>query len=273
MTTDNFEEIEENNFEESKEKNFEEIKENNLVNEERKDKAFKKAFHIPSYWENNKDFQDLATHEYAKKDAITSFNFITQKFHALGYSNKGNEKMIHDYLVYLIQDVLSNEGIAFITEDEMCELDFPDTFGKYTPDFIINPKNGKPIILDVYIGDDDSKSLNERKSKYMTFGTQTFDIKFVTKYNISSELEKIINKSNVDYIEKNIHLFTIEYTYWKSCIKLQKVICSNIDNIRFKKFPVHQDIEIFKEKVKRLVIQKLEYERKFANDMSSIYDK
>jgi hypothetical protein len=57
----------------------------------------------------------LVNHSYAKEEAVTSLIKITENLKTLGYMEDNNIKKIilHDYLQYMIQDMLDKNGEIF----------------------------------------------------------------------------------------------------------------------------------------------------------------
>lgn len=212
------------------------------VNSEIHYSVFRKTFHIPSEWMKSDNIKFLVEHKYAVSNVEKAFQEIHQKLKDEGY-NRDNDTMVHDYLYYMIKDMLDKNKQIYITEKEIRESsDIKCLLLNTTPDFLIKSTNTDPdlLILDIYIGNKDISSI---KSKYRAVGSLA---KFciITQYNFSSELLKvgILPQSDIDYIYKNYQIFITEYYYWKACLKLRKILMNYIDNIIIKP-PVKEDIE------------------------------
>ena len=213
-----------------------------MSNYNKKYSVFRKAFHIPSIWANNENIKFLVQHEYATKDTKETLKEIHTRLSAEGYADD-NDRMIHDYLHYMIMDLLDKNGIVYITEDDIKNnKDIKDFLLGTTPDLIIQGnKTRKRLIVDIYIGD---KKDNNVKSKYKSL--ELFS-KFVliNKHAFSDTLvkNKILPKKDAIYLHDNFQIFLIEYYYWRSCIKLGKVIFNDISNNIIQEFEKSGNID------------------------------
>jgi hypothetical protein len=77
--------------------------------------VFRKTFHVPTAWMEKEEIVYLVNHSYAKEEAVTSLIKITENLKTLGYMEDNNIKKIilHDYLQYMIQDMLDKNGEIF----------------------------------------------------------------------------------------------------------------------------------------------------------------
>ena len=151
-----------------------------------------------------------------------------------------NDSMIHDYIHFMIADLLREKGEVFLMENHLRESrpELKKLLNATTPDFIIESANGreKTLILDVYIG---NKDLNEIKSKYKKLNF--FADFLVIKINFASKLKDLIESTRLDYLNKNFQLFLTEYQYWKACMKLKKVIFNDVETVTLIDFKYPDD--------------------------------
>lgn len=149
--------------------------------------------------------------------------------------------MVHDYLYFMIADLLQEKGEVFLTKINLCESGpkLKKLLKGTNPDFIIQRANGreKTLILDVDIG---NKDLNEIKGKYKKLDFFA-DFLVITQYNYASKLDDLILPTRLDYLTKNFQIFLTEYQYWKACMKLQIVFCNDVDNVRLVEFNYPED--------------------------------
>jgi hypothetical protein len=230
------------------------------MSDNKKYSVFRKAFHIPSMWANNTNIKFLVQHEYATKDTKETLKEIHTRLSAEGYADD-NDRMIHDYLHYMIMDLLDKNGIIYITENDIKNnKDIKDFLLGTTPDLIIQGnETRKRLIVDVYIGD---KKDNNVKSKYKSL--ELFS-KFVliNKHAFADVLvkNKILPKKDAIYLHDNFQIFLIEYYYWRSCIKLGKVIFNDVPNNTIQEFIKSEDNE---ERTKFILnIEQFAYASKF----------
>jgi len=54
------------------------------------------------------------------KNAVETFDFVKNTLQSEGYL-EDTHKMVHDYLHYMIMDLMDQEGTAYISEDEIKE--------------------------------------------------------------------------------------------------------------------------------------------------------
>src|SRR5438309_11979853 len=119
---------------------------------------FRKCFHIPMYWMHVQNFIDLVQHRYATSQHKDIFVFIDKRLKEMGYG-EDNDTMVHDYLYFMLIDLLTLEEVPFITEQDVRNT--PELFnllGGKIPDLIIkNDINrrgeyrDKTLILDVFV--------------------------------------------------------------------------------------------------------------------------
>lgn len=147
--------------------------------------------------------------------------------------------MTHDYLHYLLIDLLVAEGIPFVTENDINEMpDVKALLNGKTPDLILK-SNGttrpKPLIMDVFVGKGE-KEISEKKSKYSSMSV-AFDFSGLTIGNYNAELNRVLSKRNIDYFHKQVIVFSAEYSYWMACLKLKKILFNERDNAPVVAFP------------------------------------
>ena len=210
-----------------------------MISSDKQDDVFRKKFHIPSEWKKNAYFKDLIEHKYAISNTKQAFTYIEQRLKALGYMEDNNE-MVHDYLYYMIQDMLIENKEVFITENIITrEHDIKCLLNNSTPDFVIKRGNGrqKTLIIDIYVGE---KDINEIKGKYRKLELFA-DFKIITPANFRKELKIIFKDSDLDYLYKNYQIFLIEYHYWKACMKLKKILFNEEKNIEIITFSNDRD--------------------------------
>jgi len=209
--------------------------------------VFRKAFHVPNEWTQLEDMQYLVTHSYAKEEAKESFVIISKCLKRLGYM-EDNNRMIHDYLHYMIVDLLDKNEEVFLTENDIRKnKNIQTLLAGNTPDFILKKKGNrqKTCIIDIYVGD---KPTSDIKGKYKTLGFFA-DFHIVTQYDFSNTLKNILSCQDIDYLYKNFQIFLTEYYYWRACIKLQKILFNDIENVVLQPIPtISHSMIVAKEK-------------------------
>ena len=192
--------------------------------------VFRKTFHIPSEWLKSDDITYLVNHSYGTIEARQAFVEISSRLRRLGYM-EDNNRMIHDYLHFLLKDILDFNNETYITESDL--RDSPNItrglLNGVTPDFILKKNNGrtKTLIIDIYVGD---KPVSEIKSKYRSLGFFA-DLVVITQHDFSSQLKGVLPMADIDYLYKNYQVFLVEYYYWKACMKLQKIFFNDTHNV------------------------------------------
>lgn len=199
--------------------------------------VFRKAFNIPSEWETKEDIKFLTEHQYATKDTQETLKEIHTRLKRMGYV-EDNDAMIHDYIHYMIKDLLDKNKEIYITENTIKSNDLILNFLlNTTPDFIIKSnkeKNRKTLIVDIYVGGKKDESIKSKYRKLAMFA----DFIIINKHDFSDILlnNKILPLDDVNYLFKHYQIFLTEYYYWRSCIKLQTVIFNDIENIVIHEF-------------------------------------
>jgi hypothetical protein len=189
--------------------------------------VFRKKFHIPSDWKSNENFDRLLRIQYSKSSVEQAFNDIRTSFRLMGYL-EDNRRMVHDYIHYMIKDLLAYKRIPFLDENDFSDPS-NEIIRKYfqdcTPDLLIQGKK----LIDIYVGYKDVASI---KGKYRRFG-DLFTFVVVTPETLSnlSELH-ILEAKDLDYLRNQFSIFQCEYQYWYSCIKLQKIIYNDRENLK-----------------------------------------
>ena len=158
----------------------------------------------------------------------------------MGYADD-NQRMIHDYLHFMLMDLLDKNGEVYLTEDDVrAEPTITALLNGYTPDLIVKSRNkrDKPLIVDIYIG---KKSSAENKKFYEQTTAFFADLCVVTKSNFVSKMREhnLLPIQDAEYIDRHLQGFLVEHQYWQACIKLRRVISNEVEN-----FP----IEILSEK-------------------------
>lgn len=204
--------------------------------QETKYRVFRKTFHVPKKWESDEKFQKLFEHRYLASDGMDAFALVGMTLGENGYL-EDNDRMIHDYLHYMISDLLTFEGTPFITEDDIrAQHALGALFSGLTPDLIV--KSEKPrrrtTIIDIYIGRGDQAAIDKKKSKYESMGV-SFDFVIVTELGMCSDLKNILSEGSINYLASNFHIFKVEYQYWKSPAKLQRILRNEVDNVPLKR--------------------------------------
>ncbi|GLC47495.1 hypothetical protein PLESTB_001822100 [Pleodorina starrii] len=144
----------------------------------------------------------------------------------MGYM-EGNDSMIHDYLVFSIEDLLDKNGEVFITEkDVRGNASIQKLLAGLTPDLIIkkNAQRDKTILLDVHVGSQHADGIKNKYKKLDFFST----VLVVTPYNFQRQLKEVLPESDIDYLYKNFQVFLTEYSYWCASIKLRKVLLNDV---------------------------------------------
>jgi hypothetical protein len=188
---------------------------------ETKNKMFRNTFHIPQRWADDESFQKLFKNSYLAVGGMDAFHFVVGTLRGKGYLGK-NDRMMHDYIHFMILDLLAFEGTSFITEDDIRgEEDLVKLFSDLTPDLIVKSSSDRrTTIIDIYTSYDE---MDKKKSKYRSMGV-AFDFIMVTDFGISSELKGILSESSIQYLASNLNVFKVEYRYWKACAELQRVL-------------------------------------------------
>ena len=188
----------------------------------------------------NKSFLELCRQEYKVKDHMNAFVYIEERLRALGY-REDNQRMLHDYMQYLLMDMLTAANIPFLTEEDMREPALNNLLDGKMPDLIIKSAGPesvrpKPLMMDVFVGKSE-KAMNEKKSKYSTMKV-TFDFTALTIGNYNVVLGKLFDQTDVDYFHRQFVLFQAEYSYWHACLKFKKIIFNDIvENCKIRTLP------------------------------------
>lgn len=199
--------------------------------------VFRKFFHIPSKWKDSSQYSNFAQlfeMSYTKADIHTKFNIIMKCFKSIGYLDK-NDAMLHDYIHFMIIDILKHKTIPFIDEHYLISNQ-NSTIYKYlqgcTPDLIISGKN----IVDIYVGNKQHYD-KEKKHKYKHCHPY-FSIIVITPFclhNLTQLKDKnhnqIFQMSDIDYLQKQYRIFLCEYQYWLSCLSLGKILINDYHNV------------------------------------------
>ena len=198
--------------------------------------VFRKTFHVPGEWTKSDDIMYLVNHSYATVQAQEAFVEISGRLKRLGYM-EDNDRMIHDYLHFFLQDVFDKNGEVYLTETDIrgSEPIFA-LLNETTPDFVLKRGNGrkKTTIIDVYVG---GRAVSDVKSKYKTLGFFA-DLVVVTPGNFPQQLRDVVPVKDIDYLYKHFQVFQTEYYYWKSCLKLKKILFNDVANVPVEEYAV-----------------------------------
>lgn len=198
--------------------------------------VFHKRFHIPNMWMDNQPFRELVEHRYATANTAEAFTYIRERLEALGY-HRDNESMAHDYLHFMILDLLAAEDTPFLSENDLRGMQaVMSLFSNLTPDIIVQSDKHcgrlKPVLLDVYVGKNEEE-MRKKKQKYAGW-SGIFDFKCITRIGFTSELQSILSRSSIDYLKRHFDIFMVEFVYWRSCLRLQKILLNDVNNIEMK---------------------------------------
>jgi hypothetical protein len=192
---------------------------------------------VPVRWVRDERIMYLMEHRWLVGTCSLALKTITSNLIELGYMEDTN-KMVHDYLDYMIQDLLDKNGEVYLTDTELHDNEAIKALlgGGTMPDFIIK-KNGsrlKTIILDVYVGDTQESEIKE-KYDALTFFTDPY---IVTQHNFQKQLASVLPATDIDYLSRNFQIFMAEeYYYWR------KFLVKESPRIMLQSFPeisVHQ---------------------------------
>lgn len=206
--------------------------------------VFRKAFHVPHKWLSHVGFQELVNHRYVTENAGAALKLIQETLKDMGYDND-NSHMIHDYLHFMLMDLLDKNGEVYLTEDDIrSSPTVLELFNGSTPDLVVKSGNerARPLIVDIYAGNKDSV-----KQKYKAFGYFA-DLCIMTQTNFPAKLKehRLLKDADVDYLYRHFQIFLVEHQYWQACIKLRRVIVNEIENARIEAIPPrtpHQEDE------------------------------
>jgi hypothetical protein len=169
---------------------------------------------------------------------IVSQESIKNSLALAGYLN--NEKMLYDYLYYMIQDILDKNGEIYITKNiikynRKLQILFADTI----PDFVIKSKYPrKTFILDICFSNyfDYFVKLKE-KYKGLSYFT---DFSIIDKFSIDSTLNfngcKFLSNEDGKYLTQNFEIFETTFRYWQACARNEPIFWSDKSSIDIKKF-------------------------------------
>ena len=192
--------------------------------------VFRKTFHIPTEWLKSDDIIYLVNHSYGTVQAQQAFVEISTRLKRLGYM-EDNNRMMHDYLHFLLKDLFDHNGETYITESDIRRSPqlAHGLLNGTIPDFILKKNKGrtKTLIVDIDVC---LSPTSEIKSKYMSFGFFA-DVIIITPLGFCSQLRDVLPAEDIDYLYKNYQVFLIEYYYWKACMKLQKILFNDRDNV------------------------------------------
>jgi hypothetical protein len=205
-------------------------------------RVFRKIFHLPSQWKALQPIVDLTEHRYAVINAEDTFRYIENRFRQLGYM-EDNNAMVHDYLHFILIDMLVEAGETFLTEKDIRDNEQIKKFlNNSTPDLIVKTSSTriKPLIIDIYVGSKDTSSI---KAKYRSLDYMA-NFHIITPYNFTTELKDVFSDEKLSYLHQHFQLFQTEYQYWRSCMKLKKILLNEVENVKIKEFDLHDVDEV-----------------------------
>lgn len=197
--------------------------------------VFRKTFHVPREWMKKSQFQYLVNHRYVAENAKDALDHVKSTLSELGYM-EDNHRMIHDYLHFMIMDLLDKNKEVYITEEQVRTLPcLLSLMNGMTPDFVVRRGNGRPktMVVDIYVGDRPS---SEVKNKYKTLGFFA-DVCVVTPHDFPRQLKSLLNAKDIDYLYQHFQVFLVEYHYWRASIKLRKVLMNDVINVPIQQLP------------------------------------
>jgi hypothetical protein len=202
--------------------------------------VFRKQFHIPSRWEDDEEFNKIVRHEYLQDSTSKALTLVHTTFRKMGYmSNNDNDSMIHDYLHFMLMDLLTASSRPFIHEKEIPNLvTLKPLFGEFTPDLIVKSGGSlqKPTIIDIYTGKN-AGEMDKKKAKYRGM-MLVFDFRVITPTNFTTELKDVLSAEAINYLFKQFQFFLTEYHYWRACIKFEKLLKNDVQNHNIKLLPI-----------------------------------
>ena len=146
--------------------------------------GFRTSFHVPKKWSTDDKFRQLFENKYLANDGAQSIEFVVGTLKEKGYL-EDNDRMVHDYLHYMVSDLLASEGIPHIIKDDIqAEPYLTSLFSDLTPDLIVKsaPPRRRTTIVDIYIGRDQAAA-DKKKSKYKGMAI-SFDFIAVTELSM-----------------------------------------------------------------------------------------
>lgn len=220
---------------------------------DRKYDIFRKRFHIPRKWMESTPLVNLIRFNYTTDDLSQAMSDIENLHEKTVYPTMDNLQMLHDYLHFLLIDVLTHRGIPFVEECEMSSEPFKSLL-KCTPDLLISGR----ILLEVYIGGEVSV-IEQKKTKYATLSL-AFNKRFImTQGSISDVCVAIgLTEDDAKYVQANFNIFKCEYTYWTSCRKLGKILRNEADNIPMRTLDVPPDFDTKKYTYREKLLARLQ---------------
>ena len=204
-------------------------------------KRFRMPFHVPEKWSADDKFGQLFGHNYLGNNGAQAIGFVVETLREKGYLK--NDRMVHDYLLYMISDLLASEGIPHITEDDIrAEPYLRSIFSDLTPDLIVKSSlHRRTTIVDIYMGSDKAVH-DKKKSKYKGMA-MAFDFIGVMELSMCRDLEPILSEASIDYLAFQFRIFKTEYQYWKSCAKLQRMLFRDDTNHDLTLIPLPLEVD------------------------------
>jgi hypothetical protein len=218
---------------------------------------FRKYFHVPTAWKNHDAFQQLIEHRYPVGDFSNTILFVksTLAGPGLGYKfDSGDDelRMEHDYICHLLADMLSDKGVAFLTEKQL-QQEANAALRRWlngTPDLLVHGKKNKSTgtyIIDVYTG---GKDVREVKAKYKSSLASRLcePVVVLHPHNIADGLTEfaggVFSSDDVKYFLHNFAVFRTEAQYWRSCLQMGRILRNDRHNVLPKEFSVHEKLAV-----------------------------
>jgi len=196
--------------------------------------GFLKYFHIPSKWKNDENISFLISHRYIME--IVSKESIKNSMKLAGYLN--NDKMLYDYLYYMIQDILDKNGEIYITKDTIkYNIKIKNLLTNAITGFLIKGKYPrKTFILDICFidGYDQFTQIHEQYKKLSYFSNFCI-INYCNELLNFSGCKFLSNEDSI-YLIQNFEIFNMTYKYLKSCAYNNAIYWSDISSIKIKEF-------------------------------------
>lgn len=186
----------------------------------------RKLFMIPKKWKSNALFVAFANYRYTLADAPAAVVTLRTMLTAMGYADE-NSFMLHDYIHYLLMDMLDEEGGIFLTEaDIRNSSSLLEEFNHTTPDLVIRTAS-TPIIMDIYTGV--SKEITRKKEHKYDIG-DGYVVLIASVDSMASILSKnkLLPAKQIEHLMRNIALFRLEHRYWMLSLRSQQLIQNDV---------------------------------------------
>ena len=172
---------------------------------------------------------------------VVPTDYIRKSLQNIGYFN--NSKMLSDYIIYMIQDILDKNGDTYITKNINYSKKIQRLLGNTTPHFVIKSRYPRrTFILDIYFGGGD---FNELKEKYK--GLSYFSDFCIIHWNgiLNFTGSKFLSNEDGQYLYQNFEIFKMSFKYWQACATDKAIYWSYIPKIDIKEFTLRLDNKKF----------------------------